>query len=128
VKLPIYTRLACLIQASMNCVKDGDNFWLGKHREAIDAIVKEHGPSGSGLDSGTQIDLAVSTGESLVFHTAFHHMNEHGTYDGWTKHQITVKPSLQHGVVLKVAGRDRNRIKDHLYGVFYEFLNIEIEA
>ena len=90
--------------------------------------MKEHAPSGSGLDNGTQIDLAVSTGEALVFHTAFHHMNEQGSYDGWTKHQITVKPSLQHDFVLRIAGRDRNRIKDHLYGVFNEFLRTEVEA
>jgi len=54
-------------------------------------------------------------------------MNEHGFYDGWTEHRITVKPSLAFGFELTISGRDRNEIKDYLSDVFYLWLREETE-
>jgi len=82
-------------------------------------------PSGSGWDQGTSIDLDNSTPDHIAFYGDFHHMDEHGGYDGWTAHRIYAKPSLQFGFVLRITGPDRNGIKDHLYEIFYEALAAE---
>ncbi len=83
-------------------------------------------PSGSGFDAGTVLS-DESTGEKLVFTTEYHHMNESGFYDGWTSHNVVVRPSLLHGFVLTVSGRDRNGIKDYIHDCFYEFLRKEVD-
>jgi hypothetical protein len=75
-------------------------------------------PSGSGFDNGSTINLKESRPDRLVIDTAFHHMDEHGYYDGWTEHKVIVTPSLQWGYVLRVTGRNRNWIKDYIYEVF----------
>lgn len=74
-------------------------------------------PSGAGWDHGTKIDTR-SHEERILLHGSFHHMNEAGFYDGWTDHTIIVTASLRTAFTLKIAGRDRNDIKDHLYELF----------
>jgi hypothetical protein len=74
-------------------------------------------PSGSGIDSGTKLDLNASHAEKLVFDIAYHHMNDGGFYDGWTQHRIVVTPSFT-GINLRISGRDRNDIKDYLYQTY----------
>lgn len=83
-------------------------------------------PSGSGFDAGTKLDDS-STGEKIIFNTAFHHMNENGYYVGWTNHKITVKPSLIWGFDMTVSGRDKNGVKDYISDCFNEFLDMEID-
>jgi len=78
-------------------------------------------PSGSGIDSGCKIDLDNSTPEKIIITFGFHHMDENGSYDGWTDHKLTVKPSFS-GIDIKISGRDRNQIKDYLYDVFQTVL------
>jgi hypothetical protein len=80
-------------------------------------IISEYLPSGSGFDSGTSIDVEKTTEEKLVFSTAFHHMNDLGYYVGWTEHRVTVRPSF-YGFDIKVSGRNRNDIKDHIAECF----------
>lgn len=121
----VYRELASSIDARIRCNEKADDnsvMWCRRHTSYAEAIVKMFGPSGSGLDSGTQLDLSASTGEKLVFQTSFHHMNDVGSYDGWTEHTITVKASLIRDIDIKISGRDRNDIKDYLYDVFYWFL------
>jgi hypothetical protein len=114
----VYQQLASLVTARENCVKSGNDVWFDKHGEAIETIVNNYMPSGSGFDSGTKIDLDKSTGDKLVFTTSYHHMNDGGYYDGWSDHTVTVKPSLLHGFTLNIGGRDRNGFKDYAYDVF----------
>ena len=124
---PLYQELASAVQARLNCIASSDSEWEGKHEERIEALVKNHLPSGSGIDSGTAIDLDKSTGEKLVLTLSYHHMDEMGGYDGWTEHTITVRPSLLFGIDLTISGRDRNRIKDYLYEVYQYALTREVE-
>lgn len=70
-------------------------------------------PSGSGFDSGTQINDATRP-DRLVLDTAFHHLSEHGYYTGWTEHSVIVTPSLVSGFDLRITGRNRNNIKDYI--------------
>jgi hypothetical protein len=84
-------------------------------------------PSGSGIDSGCKIDLVKSTKNKIKIDFGFHHMNESGTYDGWTDHTLTIEPCLSFGFSLKITGRNRNQIKDYLYETFDYVLNQEVE-
>ena len=124
----VCTQLARTVGARLRCLEmDRD----GSHREAIarhesilTGILLEF-PSGSGFDAGTQLDKDGSTGERLVFTTAFHHMNENGLYDGWTNHKVIVTPSLEMGCRIKITGRDRNEIKDYIGERFQSVLSKE---
>ena len=109
--------LASLCQACHNCHKVGNDEWLARHGETVNWIVRQFLPSGSGIDSGTSIDVSRSNDKKLVFSCDFHHMNDNGMYDGWTEHTITVTPAFR-GVNIEIGGRDRNEIKDHLHEVF----------
>jgi hypothetical protein len=122
----VYQAIASKIEAMRNCNKSGNGEWFTRHHDAIDNIVKEYMPSGSGVDSGTQFDTCEHVDcnrDRLIFTTAFHHMDEHGGYDGWTQHSVIVTPSLARGFDIKVTGSDRNGIEDYLADLFYDALN-----
>ena len=85
-------------------------------------LINENLPSGSGFDSGTTFDLESSTDKKLIFHTAFHHMSEHGYYTKWTEHKVTITPGF-YGPEIKISGRDHNQIKDYISDVFLHLLN-----
>ena len=122
---PLYSALANLVQARLNCIDSGNMEWLDRHEERIDALVKEALPSGSGFDAGTTLDFDRSTGAKLVLTTAYHHMVE-GSYDGWTEHTVTVTASMVDGFDLKIGGRDRNDVKDYIADTFANALRQEV--
>lgn len=113
----VYRELAQAIQARRNCIEVGNTEWEHKHSETIRQVVRDLMPSGSGIDSGTKIDLDDSHAARLVLACGYHHMNENGMYDGWTEHRIIVTPSFN-GITIRITGRDRNQIKDYLYETF----------
>lgn len=123
---PIYREFAALIAAIANCRKSNNGEWLDKHSENVEFLCKNYMPSGSGIDSGTKIDMDKSTPEKLVFYTSFHHMNDCGMYDGWTEHTITVRASLQFGIDISIGGRDRNQIKEHLHDTYHHALHQKV--
>lgn len=110
--------IAQTIDARRNCIKSGNSVWLARHTAFLQQLEKEL-PSGSGIDSGTTIDLDASTGERVVLRTAFHHMNDGGMYDGWTEHRVVVRASLYAGLVVDIGGRNRNGIKEYLSELFF---------
>ena len=114
----LYQTIASKAQALRKCAATGNKEREGKHKEAILELVKEHLPSGSGFDSGTEIELDECTDNKLVFSTSFHHMDEHGGYDGWTEHKVIVTPDFS-GINLHVTGRDRNQIKEMIADYFH---------
>jgi hypothetical protein len=95
---------------------DARNRWQDK----IDAIMAT-APSGSGFDSGTTLQSADE--KRLVFATAYHHMNEHGFYDGWTHHRVTATADLMHGFVLAIKGRNKREIRDYIEDTFGNWLD-----
>ena len=123
---PLFQRLASLVQARKNAEDSKNAEWVDKHTWAIDALENEHFPSGSGFDNGASLDLAVSTHNKLVISTSFHHMNENGYYDGWTYHDVIVRPSLVFGFDLRITGRDRDGIKDYIAEVFHHALHVQV--
>lgn len=124
---PMYVELAQLLVARKNCERAGNAEWLGKHSERIAALV-ERMPHGSGFDAGTTLDMERSGEAILVFNTSFHHVDENGSYDGWTGHRVTVLPSLAFGVQIRVSGQDRNDIKSYISECFHQALTTEVDA
>jgi hypothetical protein len=120
-------RIACVLAARANCEKSGNTEWHARHSEALEALLHEYLPSGCGIDNGTGLDLDASIPEKLVFIVGFHHMDEHGGYDGWTYHRVIVRPSFVHGIALSISGPNRNDVKDYLADVYHVALNSEVQ-
>lgn len=130
-KKPLYVVLARTVGAYKRCSDPSANTsqadWGEKHEAYIEKLVKEHMPSGSGIDTGTVLDIERSTEKKLVFTFSYHHMDECGGYNGWTDHKLTVKGSLAFGFELAIGGRDRNDVKDYLHEVYHSALSIEVD-
>ena len=120
----IISEIASVLQAIDNCRKMGNNEWLVKHEETIHHIERNLLPSGSGIDSGTRIDRDASNATKIVLLCSFHHMDEHGGYDGWTEHKIIVRPAFD-SIDLSISGRNRNDIKSYLAEVYHYCLTSE---
>lgn len=91
-------------------------------RQMLKEYVRKHAPSGSGIDAG--VHLLTETPQKLEFSCDFHHMDDHGMYDGWTNHKAVVTPTFS-GLDIRITGRNRRDIKDHLHDVFYHWLTSE---
>jgi hypothetical protein len=122
-----FNAIASRLQARQTCIERGTNDWSDRHRDCIEDWVKEHAPSGSGFDRGTTLDFEASRPERLVFNTAFHHMDQHGGYDGWTEHTVIVQQSLL-GLDVRVTGLNRNDVKTYISETFHHLQNIDIDA
>jgi len=123
--MKIYQEMAKACGAYHRCVKSGNTEWEAKWKALVQERIDDYFPHGSGFDNGTKIDLEASNDDKLVFTTAFHHMNDGGMYDGWTEHTVTVLPSLGLEFHLKISGRDRNGIKEHISEQFQMALSQE---
>ena len=124
--IQVYQAIASKIEAMRNCNASGNGEWFTRHHDAIDNIVREYMPSGSGFNAGTQFDACEHVDnkrERLEFVTAFHHMNADGYYDGWTDHRVIVTPALSRGFDIRVTGRNRNDIKEYIAEVFHSALS-----
>ena len=121
-----YTRIAELTGVIHECQARSNTVWLANCRESLTDIMREHAPSGSGIDSGTQFIESESTDEKLVFQTAFHHMDDNGFYCGWSHHKVIARPSFVFGYSLRITGPNTRDIKDYLMDVFTHFLETEV--
>lgn len=115
---PLYKVLAGLVDARERCQKSCNSLWHDRHTNAIEYLVEQYLPSGSGFDSGTTLNLGMSCDDRLTFDTSFHHMNNAGFYDGWTEHVVRVKPNLATEIDMTISGQDRNDIKDYIGQTF----------
>lgn len=122
----LYEHIALKLHAAYNCSRANNKLWMYRHLKAIDELVRDHLPSGSGFDSGTKFDDS-STPNRLVFNTSFHHMDDSGGYNGWTEHQVIVNTSLAFGFELRITGRNRNDIKDYIHEVFQQALSSYVD-
>lgn len=109
--------------AYLNAKAANNKEWENNHRYALDQLFTDL-PSGSGIDGGTSFAWEASTPDKLIFITSFHHMDEHGGYDGWTEHKVVVTPSLYFGYRMHITGKNRNDIKEYLHSVFAETFEI----
>lgn len=123
----VYQRLAQLVDAWKRCEEKQNTEWMDKHEGAIIELAKNYLPCGSGFDSGSRVDLSASKPNKLVIWTSYHHMDENGFYDGWTEHNVIVKPSLAFDFDLRITGKDRDGWKDYAYECFDYALRQEVE-
>lgn len=100
-------------------------FHIERAKGVIDSLM-DSAPSGSGFDSSTEFDFDRSNRSKLVFTTAFHHMDEHGSYNGWTHHDVIIKPDLRFRFEIRVTGKNQNGIKEYIADVFHTWLLEEI--
>ena len=94
----------------------------------LQTLVKNHMPSGSGIDCGTSLMLGKQRTGELRFGTSFHHMDDDGFYREWTSHEIIVTPNLAHCIDIKITGRDVRGIKEYLGEVFHQALMQPIDT
>ncbi len=106
--------------AKRNCAQatPPNHEWHARHSATLATLAK-HLPSGSGIDNGTRILRADA--DSVVLALGFHHMNDHGAYDGWTDHEIVATPSWD-GISIRVTGPNRNDIHEYLAEVYQHAL------
>jgi len=120
-KKPLYQCIASVIDSKNNCELSGNTEWKLNWEKVLSHIEKEILPSGAGFDRGTDIILTPNQ-DTLVLETAYHFMDEHGGYDGWEDLNITVKPSLIHGITLEITGNCRDA-EDYIHDVFNDLLS-----
>jgi hypothetical protein len=119
-------RLASCVEARAICLASNNTEWYARYEEYARLLTKEFLPHGSGIDGDNIFDIGASRPDKLVVHTAFHHMDEFGVYDGWTQHRVIVITPTFSGVDIAIHGLNRNDIKDHLHEVFHYALNREV--
>ena len=121
---PLYQELISKIVAMENCQKTGNTQWEDNHSLAIHEIEMDNLPSGSGIDSGTRVNLDKTTANKLVLDSSYHCMNQDGFYDGWIDFTVIVTPSLLFDIDIDIKGNFSQRhnkyadVKDYLYDVF----------
>jgi hypothetical protein len=120
--IPLYAAIASLLATIDRCRSNNNVEWRDRHQDTLDAMLKRHLPSGSGIDSGSKLLEDQCKSNKLVFSADFHHMTEPGFYDGWSEHLVIVTPSLEFGAVIKITGRDRNAIKEYLHDLFHQVM------
>lgn len=113
----VYQELASLVVARNNCIAEGNTNGKRNHSARITDIIDNYFPSSGGIAKGVAIDLDKSNGSKLVFTFSYHHMNDAGSYDGWTEYVLTITATF-HGINLSISGPDRNNIKEYLYAMF----------
>jgi hypothetical protein len=119
-------KIAGTVQAMNNCIAVKNEIWEHRHRETISQIEANDLPSGSGINSVCEIDLSNTTKDKVIIKTSFHHMDEHGGYDGWTEHNVTIRPQFN-GIDIKISGKDKNGVKEYLAELFNEVLTNETQ-
>lgn len=124
--MKLYQAIATAIVARENSYETYNQEWLENWENKLEEYQKLL-PSGSGFDSGCEIDLDNSNGERIRIKADFHHMNEHGFYDGWTEHTVTIRASLLFGFEVRVNGVNRNNIKEYIQETFNHVMSMEVE-
>ena len=121
-----YQEIASIVMAIENCRKAGNKTWEEKHEAYIREIDKAL-PSGSGINSGSCVDIDKSKPNRLVINSSYHYMNENGYYDGWIDYRVIITPSLAFDIDLNVIGNfgRHQDIKEYLIDVYRENLNEE---
>jgi hypothetical protein len=125
-KRSVAEMIASTVNALNRCTEAGKRAWQQKHEARLVTLERNHLPSGAGIDNGCVIDRERTTLDKIVIQTAYHHMNDVGMYDGWTEHNVTVRPTFI-GFDIKVSGRNRNDVKDYLAECFEHALSQEVE-
>lgn len=125
---PLYQQFATSFTAYQNCIKDenNDSPWEHIWECVINDMTRYHMPRGSGFDGGVDLSLRESKEDKLVFYTSYHHMDEHGSYDGWSDWRVTVTPSLQFGYKIRAVVINGRRVKSWDRDYIVECLDLSL--
>lgn len=126
--VPLYAHIARELDRYNRLSMAGNTipFPPSKVREDLNKVVRELLPSGSGIDNGTHLDWEASRLDRLVFIVEFHHMDDHGSYRGWSAYKVIVKPSLMFDIDVTITGatpRGVDDTKDYLSELYRQELN-----
>lgn len=118
-----------LAQKAMTALSGND--YSEKACDDVEDFLKNHGPSGSGIDCGTKIcwmKTDFTKKEKIVLIVDYHHMDEYGGYCGWTEHNVVITPTMIGSPFqVKITGKNKNQIKDYLADTFYHWLGQECD-
>ena len=129
----LYTAIAHTLQAIENCKKspnrENAEYWIIVHSESLNHLVNNYMPSGSGIDSGTNLDDSSSP-TKLVFTFSYHHMSENGYYTHWSDHKCIVTGSLISGIDIRITNVRKSDydLSDYLWQTFESALNQNVEG
>ncbi len=123
--LSVVARIAELVEARANCHANGNAEWFERHTAALSELIRNHLPSGSGIDVGCLLCLASCKRDRIVIDVPFHCMSENGYYTGWRTFKVVATPAFQ-SINIEVTGRDVNGVKDYLADLFFEALTQQI--
>lgn len=101
--------------------------WLARWDAYLTRIAKECLPGGAGIDNGATIAGLTSDRRGITLEFSFHHMTDHGFYDGWTEHTATVYPSFA-GLDIRIRGKRLTDLADYLNDTFNVALSAELPA
>jgi hypothetical protein len=118
--LSVAARIAELVEARANCHSSGNAEWFQRHTETLGEVIRDHLPSGSGIDAGCVLCLASCKRDRIVIDVPFHCMSD-GYYTGWRTFKVVARPAFQ-SIDITVTGRDVNGVKGYLAEVFHEAL------
>jgi hypothetical protein len=105
--IPLYQELARKINGALTANEEWREVFAKDAKNLVDML-----PHGSGIDGDTKIDWDRSMGDNIVINASYHHMDDSGTYDGWTDFSVVVKPSLQYGLDVTVRGKFPRKYAD----------------
>lgn len=126
--MKVYEFIAIKLDAINRCEETGNTEWYNRHSEELEKVLKNALPQGSGFDSGCELLDELCNENKLVFSADFHHMTEHGYYDGWSEHKVIATPSFIGGFTLRITGKNRNGIKEYIADVFHEILDKDVDV
>ena len=120
-------RLVETKESYINCVNNGNKEWQDKWEDKLSNLL-DMLPSGSGIDTGLEVDIKPSL---VTINGDYHAMNEHGMYTGYIAFTITIEPAFI-GFVLGIEIHDKDHeqaygLDDYLGDLFYENLSQEVE-
>jgi hypothetical protein len=132
----VIEHIASIMLARQNCLERmqeplGGNAqrWYNLHTGALTDLLKDQLPSGSGFDSGVDLnsDLTDVKAERFVFDCPFHCMNENGFYTDWTEFRVTVTPSFVGKMNIEIERTgglvdDEEHLADYICEAMYDSL------
>ena len=129
--MKLYQQLARSVDARLRCLnaEPVNDFGLDIHEKKIEDI-EALLPSGSGINTGTKVDIDRSTGQKLILYAGYDVMSEYGYYTGVIDFEVIVKPDLMFDFDIRIAGRfgKHQDIKEYLDEVYYDALDQDLEG
>ena len=119
----LYREIASAYAHMIGAENVNNVYWHQRASDRLQRAIDEL-PSGSGIDSGFELDLLKTNKDKIVISFGFHHMNQDGYYTEWSHHTMVITPDWS-GCDIRITGKNRNNIKDYLYEILGYALNDE---